>query len=69
MSKHTQLTYQQASERLDAVLAALRQPSIQVDEAVQLYEEGLALIVALEEHLQTAENTITKLTLQANKAS
>ncbi len=57
--------YQALSFELDEVLAALQQPSIQVDEAVKLYEKGLKLIAQLEKHLGEAENTIEKLTLQA----
>jgi exodeoxyribonuclease VII small subunit len=62
------LTYRQASDELAAVLEALQRPDIQVDEAVQLYEKGLELADALEKHLQEAENTITKLQLQYDKA-
>ena len=56
--------YQTLSERLEAVLAKLQAPDVHVDEAVQLYEEGLKLIAALEKHLQQAENKIEKLKAQ-----
>jgi exodeoxyribonuclease VII small subunit len=65
MPKPKSLTYQEASAQLQAVLARMQAPDIQVDEAVQLYEEGLVLAAALEAHLKQAENTITKLKLQA----
>jgi exodeoxyribonuclease VII small subunit len=65
-TKKQSLTYQEASTALEAVLAKLQQPDIQVDEAVVLYEEGLALAKALEMHLQQAENNIKKLKLQAS---
>ncbi|MET0779303.1 MAG: exodeoxyribonuclease VII small subunit [Candidatus Saccharimonadales bacterium] len=66
MTKKTEPNYQEISEQLEAVLARLQQPGIQVDDAVRLYEQGLALADALGKHLQLAENTITKLKASAN---
>lgn len=60
-----ELTYQEAAEQLEAVLAKLQSSDVQVDEAVELYEEGLKLIAKLEGHLKKAENRIEKLKLQA----
>jgi exodeoxyribonuclease VII small subunit len=57
--------YQALSLALDEVLAKLQQPEVQVDEAVALYQEGLRLVNQLEAHLQQAENTITRLKLEA----
>ncbi|MET1033392.1 MAG: exodeoxyribonuclease VII small subunit [Candidatus Saccharimonadales bacterium] len=59
--------YQALSLELDEVLAKLQQPDVQVDQAVKLYEQGLALIDQLETHLEQAENTIEKLKLAALK--
>ena len=56
--------YQTLSRDLEAVLAALQRPDVQVDEAVKLYEQGLKLAAALEAHLKLAENKIQKLKLQ-----
>ncbi|HSX17150.1 MAG TPA: exodeoxyribonuclease VII small subunit [Patescibacteria group bacterium] len=69
MPKKSEPTYQEVNAQLDVVLGRLQQPDIQVDEAVQLYEQGLALAAALEKHLAQAENTIAKLKLQAGKAT
>lgn len=60
-----QLTYQEASAGLERVLAALQQPDVGVDEAVQLYEEGLTLAAALEKYLKQAANKIETLKLKA----
>lgn len=57
--------YQALSEKLDAVLAKLQAPDIRVDEAVELYEEGLKLVAELEKQLKAAENKIEKLKLQS----
>lgn len=54
-------TYQSLSAELDAVLAKLQDPDVQVDEAVTLYEQGVKLVAQLEKHLQAAENKLTKL--------
>jgi len=53
--------YQTLSAELDAVLAKLQDPNVQVDDAVKLYEQGVRLTAQLEKHLQTAENKLTKL--------
>jgi exodeoxyribonuclease VII small subunit len=58
--------YQSLSAELETVVAALQNPDVQVDEAVQLYEQGLKLITELESYLKQAENKITTLTLQAS---
>lgn len=61
-------SYQVLTERLEAVLAKLQSPDVQVDEAVELYAAGLKLIAALETQLNQAENKIEKLKLQASKS-
>ncbi|HEY5806102.1 MAG TPA: exodeoxyribonuclease VII small subunit [Candidatus Saccharimonadales bacterium] len=57
--------YQALSSKLATVLDKLQAGDVQVDDAVKLYEEGLTLITALEQHLQQAENKIEKLKLQS----
>lgn len=57
--------YQALSDKLENVMARLQAPDIRVDEAVELYEEGLKLVAALEKHLKQAENKIEKLKLQS----
>ena len=61
------IDYQTLSEQLEAVLAKLQNPDIHVDQAVQLYQHGLELIAALEEHLQQAQNKIEQLKLQSKE--
>ncbi len=60
-------TYQQLSEQLDETLARLHADDVHVDEAVELYEKGLQLVAALEAVLASAENTVTRLKLQATQ--
>jgi exodeoxyribonuclease VII small subunit len=52
--------YQTLRQQLDEVMLKLQDPECDVDEAVGLYEQALALIAKLEKHLETAENRITK---------
>jgi exodeoxyribonuclease VII small subunit len=61
--------YQTLSTELDEVLARLQQPDIQVDEAVELYEQGLGLISLLDKHLKQAENKIERLKLAVSEAT
>ena len=57
--------YQVLAEKLETVLTKLQAPNVRVDEAVQLYDEGLKLVAALEKHLKEAENKIEKLKAQS----
>lgn len=54
-------TYQQLSTKLDDVLNKLQQPDIGVDQAVDLYKEGLQLAQKCEARLKQAENKLAKL--------
>jgi len=69
MAKTTKSTpakdYATLSAELGETLAALQQPGLQVDEAIKLYEQGLALVEQLEAYLHTAENKIETLKLAA----
>ncbi len=60
-----QATFQDLQRQLDEILDRLQAPDIQVDEAVKLYEQGLAVADRLEAHLKQAENRITELKLRA----
>ena len=56
--------YQSLSAELDATLMALQQPNVAVDDAVKLYEKGVALVAALEKHVEQAEHTLEKIHLK-----
>ena len=60
--------YQTLSVSLEEILAKLQNPDVQVDEALKLYEQGLAIIAKLENYLERAENTIERLQLAARKS-
>lgn len=56
-------TYQALSAQLDGILDKLQDPNIQVDEAVELYKQGIELVAKLEKHLEQAENKLQTLKL------
>lgn len=64
MTAKKEADYQGLSSELDAVLSALQQPDVAVDEAVKLYEQGMKLVARLEKHVTSAENKLEKLHLQ-----
>lgn len=64
MPEKKELDYQTLEQELDAVLTALQQPNVAVDEAVILYEKGMKLVAQLETHVTTAENKLRTLRLE-----
>lgn len=53
--------YQALSRELDEIIAQLQSPDIDIDEAVRLYDRGMAIAKELDTYLKTAEIKITKL--------
>lgn len=56
--------YQALSNELEDILEVLQAGDVDVDEAMQKYERGLAIVKRLEAYLEQAENTVTKLKAQ-----
>ena len=54
-------SYRQLQAQLDAVLAELESPSLDIDQALELYKQGQKLVEQLEKHLRTAHNEIIQL--------
>lgn len=61
MPKKSAKSYQELKDELDNVMLALQRDDIGVDQALELYEHGLALLNSLEKHLKTAENKVHEL--------
>lgn len=55
-------TYKQQREELDELLAWFDQDDMDVEEALVKYKQAIKLAKDLQEYLQKAENSITKLT-------
>lgn len=56
--KHTD--YKELNTELEEILAQLQASDTDVDEAVKLYERGMAITKELETYLKTAENKVRK---------
>ena len=60
MSKQT-ANYKSLNTELDDILLRLQSEDIDIDEAVKLYERGIAITKELEAYLKTAENKVAKI--------
>jgi len=56
--------YRSMMAELQQLLADMQDDSLDVDEALKKYERGQQLITQLTKYLETAENKITKRTLE-----
>ena len=61
MSKQEE-NYSELTKELSAILAALQDNDLPIEEAVKKHAQGQKIIERLEKYLQSAENTITKVT-------
>jgi exodeoxyribonuclease VII small subunit len=57
-------TYEQMMAELRDIVRKIDDPATSLDESIALYDQGMALIKACEEILNTAELKITELTLE-----
>jgi exodeoxyribonuclease VII small subunit len=62
---NTKPTYLELNQQLDAVMAKLQDPEVAIDDATHYYEQAVLLIAQLEKHLETAENRVRKMSVQA----
>ncbi|MDB5175305.1 MAG: Exodeoxyribonuclease 7 small subunit [Candidatus Saccharibacteria bacterium] len=56
--KDSERNYQTIRAELDAVLDELQDEQLDVDSALKMYEQGLALVNELTGYLQAAENKV-----------
>lgn len=56
-----QADYRSLNTELDTILHNLQSEDLDVDEAVALYERGIAIAKELETYLKEAENKVTKI--------
>lgn len=64
--KSTKHTFEGSLKRLEAIVESLEQGSVPLDEAVELYEEGIQLAKECGEKLKATELKIKKLTKDIN---
>lgn len=54
------LTFEQELQMLEAIVGKLEQGDVPLEEALAQFQKGVALSKKLQETLQNAENTLTK---------
>lgn len=57
-------TYNEAAQRLEAIVAALERGGMGLDETLKLYEEGAALLKICQQELMSAEGRLNELRLE-----
>lgn len=55
------INYSSLSKELDQILNKIQSDDLDIDESVELYEKGMAVVKKLEEYLKTTENKIIKI--------
>lgn len=65
--QNNQLTFQQAMTRLDQIVDALNNPNLELEQAMQLFKEGLALSRQCEDQLKHFENEMNQLIRAENR--
>jgi exodeoxyribonuclease VII small subunit len=64
MAKSQTKSYQQLSDELNKLIEWFESESVNLDEAVDKYEQAMALLKQMEEHLKNAENKVKKIAVK-----
>jgi exodeoxyribonuclease VII small subunit len=64
MPKSQSKTYQQLSDELNRLIEWFESDALNLDEAVEKYEQAMTLLKQMEEHLKTAENKVKKISVR-----
>lgn len=64
MAKSQSKNYQQLSEELNQLIDWFESEAVNLDEAVEKYEQAMALLNQMEDHLKTAENKVRKISVR-----
>lgn len=59
--------FEEALARLEAIVADLETGNADLDQALQLFEEGIGLVRACDEQLKQAEQKLEQLSLQGEE--
>jgi exodeoxyribonuclease VII small subunit len=60
-SSSSKRSYNQMKAELDIIMQKLQDDSLDIDEALKLYEKGHILVESMEKYLEKAQNTIKKI--------
>jgi exodeoxyribonuclease VII small subunit len=64
MAKSQSKNYQQLSEELNQLIDWFEGDAVNLDEAVEKYEQAMALLKQMEDRLKTAENKVKKISVR-----
>jgi len=64
MAKSPAKSYQQLSEELNKLIDWFESQSVDLDEAVDKYEQAMELLKQMEGHLKSAENKVKKIAVK-----
>jgi len=64
MAKSPTKNYQQLAAELNQLIEWFESDSVNLDEAVDKYEQAMSLLKQMEEHLKTAENKVKKIAVK-----
>ena len=56
-----EMTFKEASDELDAILAELERPGLELEHSLKLYERGVALLRTLQSKLTDAQQKVNVL--------
>ena len=61
MAAKKKLTFEQQLEAVESLIAKMENGSLPLEESMKQYEEGMAMLAAMEKELQTATQRLTVL--------
>lgn len=64
MAKSQAKTYQQLSGELNRLIDWFESDAVNLDDAVEKYEQAMELLKQMEDHLKTAENKVKKISVK-----
>ena len=64
MAKAQVKTYQQLSDELNRLIEWFESDAVNLDEAVEKFEQAMSLLNQMEDHLKTAENKVKKISVR-----
>lgn len=66
MATKKKLTFEQQLESVESLIAQMESGTLPLEESVKRYEEGIAMLTAMEKELQTATQRLTVIRQRAD---
>jgi exodeoxyribonuclease VII small subunit len=64
VAKSPTMTYQQLSDELNRLIEWFESESLNLDEAIDKYEQAMGILKQMEDHLKNAENKVKKIAVK-----